>query len=117
MQGRFVLLALAGGGTVWTAHLLAGYFLVALGCPRGWPALSGILSAVTAVCTASALAVAIVALRARRRARRTGETGEAAHMLLSVSSLLAALFAAMVVLGGLAVTALPPCQTAIGGAP
>jgi hypothetical protein len=115
MRGAPLVLVLAGGGTAWMLHLLTGYFLVSLGCPRGWPALSWTLITVTGVCTASALAVAVVALRARRRADAGLEDGETSRLLSSVAALLATLFAIMIVLGGLAVAALPPCQEAVGG--
>ena len=116
MRSGILFLALAGGGVAWTLHLFAGYFLVSLGCPRGW-ALTGTLLAVTAVCAASALAVAIVASRQRKRVRHGSADGETPQLLLGVSALLAALFAVMIIFGGLAVAALSPCQAAVGGAP
>jgi len=115
MRGAPLVLALAGGGTAWMLHLFAGYFLVSLGCPRGWPALGWTLITVTGVCAASALAVAVVAWRERRRADPGREDGGTSRLLLSVAALLATLFAIMIVLGGLAVAALPPCQAAVGG--
>ena len=39
-----MLVALASGGMVWILHLLASYFLVSLGCARGWPALGWTLA-------------------------------------------------------------------------
>jgi hypothetical protein len=115
MRGAPLLLALAGGGSAWMLHLLAGYFLVSLGCPRGWPALGGTLAVVTGVCAAGALAVAALALRRRARIPRGHADGETARLLLNVAVLLSALFAAMIVLGGVTVAALPPCQAAVGG--
>lgn len=117
MRSGVLFLALAGGGTAWALHLFAGYFVVSLGCARGWPALTGTLMAVTAVCTVSALAVAIVAMRGHQRAHRRRDDGETPQLLLSVSALLASLFAVMIVFGGLAVAALAPCQAGVGGAP
>jgi hypothetical protein len=114
MRGAPLVLVLAGGGTAWMLHLLTGYFLVSLGCPRGWP-LGWTLITVTGVCAASALAVAVVALRRRRRADAGLEDGETSRLLSSVAALLATLFAIMIVFGGLAVAALPPCQRAVGG--
>ena len=116
MQSPVLLLAFAGGGTVWALHLLAGYFLVSLGCPRAWPALTGMLGAVTAACVVLGLGMAVVARREQRRIVRTADDGDAAHMLLGISILLASLFVVMVIMSGLAVVALPPCQAAIGGA-
>ena len=115
MRGAPLLLALAGGGSAWMLHLLAGYFLVSLGCPRGWPALGGTLALVTGLCAASALAVAALALHHRRRLPRGGGDGESPRLLLNVAVLLSALFAVMIVLGGVTVAALPPCQAAVGG--
>ena len=113
MRRTIPLVALASGGTVWMLHLLASYFLVALGCPRRWPALGGMLVAATVVAVAGALVVAAVAWRERRRLR-SGEGHETSRLLLGVAALLAALFAIMTVLGGLTMVAQPPCQAAIG---
>jgi hypothetical protein len=104
-----VLLALAGGGTAWMLHLAAAYFLVSIGCARGWPALGSALATSTAACATAALVVAVIAWRARRRTGRGG--AEASRFLLGVGVSLSVLFAVMIVLGGLTVVALPPCRT------
>jgi hypothetical protein len=110
-------LTLAGGGAAWALHLLAGYFVVSLGCARHWPALGGTLASVTGICAAGALAVAIAAWRTRRRDHDAADDGETFRLLLGVAVLLDVLFAIMIVLGGMAVAALPPCQAAVGGSP
>ena len=115
MRDASLLFALTGGGTAWMLHLLAGYFLVSLGCPRGWPALGTMLVAVTVGCAGGALAVAAAALRARGRAPRSPGDGATRRLVLNVAVLLGALFAGMIVLGGVAIAALPPCQAAVGG--
>jgi hypothetical protein len=117
MRDRAVLVAVAGSGTAWIVHFGAAYVVVALGCPRGWPALGWLLAALTVVCASAALAVGVFAFRRRRRAARGNAAGEAQRLLFAVGILLAALFALAVVAGGVAVVALPPCQpVAIGGA-
>lgn len=113
MRGATLLVALASGGTVWILHLLAGYFLVSLGCAREWPVLGWTLASVTVACASTALIVAVRALRQRRRTPRTGAEGETARLLLNVAVLLSTLFAIMMILGGLTAAALPPCQTVI----
>ena len=112
MRGGGLLLALTGAGGAWALHLFAGYFLVSLGCARGWPALTPMLAVVTGVCAAGAVAVALTAWSAR------GKRGasEASRLLLGAAGSLGLLFAIMIVLGGLAVAALPPCQAAIAAA-
>jgi hypothetical protein len=106
MHTRPVFLALAGGGTTWMLHLSAAYFIVSIGCARGWPGLGFALAMTTVACAMGALAIAVIAWRARRRARRA----EASRFLLGVGASLSVLFAVMIVLGGLTVVALPPCQ-------
>src|SRR5262245_18489715 len=116
MRGRSLLLALVGGGAVWTIHLFASYFLAAIGCPRGWAALGWLVGILTAVCAAAAVAVALAGRRRMRRARpaRDGEATEAQRLLLTVGIVLGALFAIMIVAGGVAAVALSPCPTIPG---
>lgn len=116
MRTRTLLLALVGGGTAWVLHLFIGYFVVALGCPRGWPAIGATLVVVTALCVAVAVGVGAVAWRGRDRARRLPDDGETLRLLLSVAVSLATLFALMIILGGLTVVTLSPCQAGVGGA-
>jgi hypothetical protein len=105
-SGWPVLLGLAGGGTAWVLHLSAGYFMVSIGCARGWPALGLALAMTTAACAMGALAVAVMAWRARGRTRGA----EASRFLLGVGASLNILFAIMIVLGGLTVVVLPACR-------
>ena len=114
---RPLLLTLAGGGTAWALHLFAGYFFVALGCPRQWRGLGGTLAIVTTVCAAGALAVTLAAWRARARMPSAAADGDAFRLLLGVAVLLGALFTIMIVLGGLTAAALPSCQAAVGPGP
>jgi hypothetical protein len=109
MRTAPLLFALGGGGAAWMLHLLAGYFLVSVGCARGWPAIGTMLALVTAACALAALAVTTLAWRGRRRTGRAGEDQEAARVLFGVGAVLGLVFAIMIGLGGLTVVALPPC--------
>jgi heme/copper-type cytochrome/quinol oxidase subunit 3 len=113
MDRAAIVWVVAGGGAAWALHLFAGYFLVSLGCARGWPALGALLGGLTAACAAGALAVTVGAWRRRRRTHRADD--EAVRLLLAVAAVLGVLFAIMIVLGGLTAAALPPCQAAVGG--
>jgi hypothetical protein len=117
MHRGSLVLTLAGGGAAWALHLLAGYFVVSLGCARHWSPLGGTLAIVTGICAAGALAVAIVAWRTRRHTRRAADDGETFRLLLGVAVVLDVLFAIMILLGGMVAAALPPCQAAVGGSP
>ena len=110
MRGQPVVVALAGGGMAWMLHLLAGSFMVSIGCGRGWPALRPTLAGITAVCAAGAIAVTLASLRARQRTRRAGDDAEAQRLLFNVAAFLGLLFTIMIMLGGLTVVALAPCQ-------
>ena len=104
-------LALGGGGLAWSAHLFAGYFLVALGCPRAWP-LGWLIAAVTLVAAAVSLTTGVLSLIGRRRAPARG----AAALLYGAAALLAGIFTVAILLGGMTSLILPPCQgMAIGG--
>jgi hypothetical protein len=106
-----VLFALAGGGAAWALHLFAAYFVVAIGCARGWPAPGWLLAGITVIFAAAAASVAVVARRARRRARGADDSAEARRLLHTVGMLLGGLFAVMILVGGLTALALPPCQS------
>ncbi|HEY7516862.1 MAG TPA: hypothetical protein VIE36_01105 [Methylomirabilota bacterium] len=105
-------LALGGGGLAWSAHLLTGYFLVALGCPRTWP-LDWLIAAVTLIAAAVALATGVLSLIGWRRAPARGD---ATAILYGAGVLLAGLFTIAILLGGTTALILPACQgVAIGG--
>jgi hypothetical protein len=115
MRHGTVLLALTGGGTAWLVHLGGAYVLVALGCPRGWPALGWQLAGLTVMCATVAVAIGVLSVRRRRP---LPHNAEAPRLLLGVGALLAGLFALLVLGGGLAAVVLPPCRgVGIGGAP
>jgi hypothetical protein len=107
-------LALGGGGIAWTVHLLAGYFLVALGCPRAWP-LGSLIAVLTLVAAAVSCATAVLSLRGRRRTPAPSDGGATA-LLYGAAALLAGFFTLAILLGGMTMLILPPCQgAAIGG--
>jgi hypothetical protein len=112
MRGRLAL-GLLGGGSAWILHLSASYFLVALGCPRGWPALGALLGVVTLVGAAGAVAAGVAA-RVGGRGEPGGaadetDPGEPARFVAGVGMLLAGLFAVMIVVTGVAPLVLSPC--------
>ena len=121
MRDVIVLLALTGGGIAWLLHLSAAYALVAVGCPRGWPAPGWQIGGLTGLCASLAVAVCALALRRRRRLQRLPDTDpgwQAQRLMLGVGSVLAVLFGIAVMLGGVVALVVPPCQgVAIGGAP
>jgi hypothetical protein len=106
-------IALASGGVAWAIHLLAGYFLVALGCPRAWP-LGGLLVVVTLVTGAISLAVGLISGDRWWSARASGDEGSAA-MLYATAALLGGLFTLAIVLGGITAVILPACRDAAIG--
>jgi hypothetical protein len=115
MTGRSApWLAVGGAGVAWTVHLFAGYFLVALGCPRAW-AVGWMIALVTALTAGVSLATAVMSVRGWRRGRRRDDAG-AATLLYGAGALLAGLFTVAIVLGGMAAVILSPCQSVgIGG--
>jgi hypothetical protein len=111
MRGRLAF-GLLGGGTAWLLHLCASYFLIALGCPRGWSALGILLSVVTLVGAAGAVAAGL-ATRGTDRGERVGgwteDPGEPARFVAGVAVLLAGLFTFMILVAGVAPLVLSPC--------
>ena len=108
-------LALGGGGIAWTVHLLAGYFVVALGCSRGWP-LGRLIAILTVVAAGASLATGVLSLRGWRRPAASAEDGGARALLYRAAAFLAALFTLAILLGGATTLILRPCQgVAIGG--
>jgi hypothetical protein len=113
MRGPLVL-GLLGGGAAWIVHLSASYFLVALGCPRGWPALGVLLGVVTLAGVGGAVAAGMAARRGGRvgPARAVADEpdpGEPARFVAGVGVLLAGLFAFMILVAGVAPLILSPC--------
>jgi hypothetical protein len=107
-------LAITGGGLAWTAHLFAGYFVVALGCPRSWP-VGTLLGVITVTAAAGALGSGIVSAR-RWRLTKRHDGSHARALMFAAGALLAGLFALGIVLGGLGALILSPCRdVAIGG--
>jgi hypothetical protein len=107
-----------GGAVAWAAHLLAAWSLDELTCAAGsqrvaavplWQAVGLAVVVPALVATGSLLVAALV----WRRTGRAGEEGVAfgRSRLLAVIGVWAnLLFLAIIVLGGVAVLVLPPCQ-------
>jgi hypothetical protein len=108
-------IALTGSGVAWSAHLFAGYFLVALGCPRGWP-LGSMLAGATAVAAAAALGIGVGAARAWRRSGPAPNDDHVTRLLFGAAALLAGLFTLAIVVSASTALVLSPCRAvAIGG--
>jgi hypothetical protein len=114
MRGRLAL-GFLGGGTAWILHLAASYFLVSVGCARGWRPLGVLLGAVTLLGVAGAVAAGVAAGRGGRTPAPEGATGgdpgESARFVAGVGMRLAALFAFMILVAGLAPLALLTCPS------
>ena len=107
-------LAITGGGLAWTAHLFAGYFVVALGCPRSWP-VGSLLGVITVAAAAAALGSGFVSARRWQQTKRHDGFHTRA-LMFAAGTLLAGLFTLGIVLGGLSALILSPCRgVAIGG--
>jgi hypothetical protein len=107
-------IALGGGGVAWTVHLFAGYFLVALGCPRSWP-LSWMLGVVMVLTAGISLAIGVMSVRGWRRAPASDDDGATA-LLYGAAAMLAGLFTVAILLGSITALILSPCHSvAIGG--
>jgi hypothetical protein len=108
-------IAIGGGGAAWAVHLFAGYFLVALGCPREWP-LGGMLTVVTVLAAGVALAIGMLSARGWWRApARDGDDDGASALLYGAAAMLAGLFTVAILLGGITALMVSPCRSvAIG---
>jgi hypothetical protein len=113
VRGR-LLLGLLGAGTVWLLHLCASYFVVAVGCARGWPALGLLLALLTLAGAAGALGAGRAARSGRtveppRPAPGEPDPDEPVRFVAEVGARLGWLFAFMIALAGVAPLVLPPC--------
>ncbi|SIM82973.1 hypothetical protein [Micromonospora cremea] len=110
-----------GGGVAWGVHVLAAWGLDELACAAGSDRVLamplgrvvGLAVIVPALVTAGSLAVAALAWRRTARAQATGTQDRAygrSRMLAVVGVWVNLLFLTIIVLGGVAVLVLPPCQ-------
>jgi hypothetical protein len=115
--GRY-LLALLGAPVLWTAHLLVGYFLVALACTTGWAdGVDPLLIASTVALGAASAWCGLYAWRGWRE-RRTplGLAGEvngppsASALLYLMGALAGVVFTLAIVWEGLPPLFVPTCQ-------
>src|SRR4051812_44720918 len=110
-----VWFAVLGGAVAWAVHEVAGWLLTELPCVRGHQEVLGLgLRSVTAVTTVVpglvALTALVLALLGGRSLRDAGDDRRTtrARFMLRLGAWLAALAVMMIVLGGIAVAALPP---------
>jgi hypothetical protein len=118
--------ALTGAAFAWTAHLLAGYVIVAAWCSARWRGGALAIGVLTALCAVASAATGLLALRIYRRAQeglrvdeeagdpepwdaRMGERGARAVFLGVVAMFMAAIFTLAIVLQGLPVFFAPFC--------
>ncbi|SCL32854.1 hypothetical protein GA0070624_4585 [Micromonospora rhizosphaerae] len=119
--GLLLWYGVLGGALAWAVHLFVGWSLDELTCATGadtvaqvplWQAV-WLAVVVPAVATVGALLVATLAWRRTARAQRGREDDPSfgrARMLAVVGIWANLLFLAIIVLGGVAVLVLPPCQ-------
>ncbi|RGC66744.1 hypothetical protein C5N14_22010 [Micromonospora sp. MW-13] len=119
--GLLLWYGVLGGAVAWVVHLLAGWSLDELTCAAGservsavplWQAV-GLAVVVPALVTVGSLLVAALAWRRTAQAQEAGADDRAfgrARMLATLGIWANLLFLTIIVLGGVAVLVLPPCQ-------
>ncbi len=119
--GLLLWYGVLGGAIAWAVHLLVAWPMVELSCAAGSgrvatvalrPAV-GLAVVIPALVTAGSLLVATLAFRRTARAQAAGEEDRAygrARMLAVIGVWANLLFLTIIVLGGVAVLVLPPCQ-------
>ena len=119
--GLLLWFGVLGGAVAWAVHLLAAWPLDELTCAAGservsavplWLAV-GLAVVVPALVTVGSLLVAVLIWRRTARAQAAGTEDRAygrSRMLAVVGVWANLLFLAIIVLGGIAVLVLPPCQ-------
>lgn len=119
--GLLLWYGVLGGALAWAVHLIAAWGVDELACAAGservsavplWQAI-GLAVVIPALVTAGSLLVAAMVWRRTARAQRAGAEDRSyarARMLATVGIWANLLFLAIIVLGGVAVLVLPPCQ-------
>ncbi|SCF35782.1 hypothetical protein GA0074696_4810 [Micromonospora purpureochromogenes] len=120
--GLLLWYGVLGGAVAWTVHVLVAWGLDELACAAGSERVSavplgpavGLAVVVPALVTAGSLAVAALVWRRTAGAQSAGAEDRAfgrSRMLAIVGIWLNLLFLTIIVLGGIAVLVLPPCQS------
>ncbi|WP_319459317.1 hypothetical protein [Micromonospora sp. RTP1Z1] len=116
--GLLLWYGVLGGAVAWAVHLLAAWSLDELTCAAGservsavplWQAV-GLAVVIPGLFTVGSLLVAALVWRRTRRAGEEDRAFGRSRMLAVVGVWANLLFLAIIVLGGVAVLVLPPCQ-------
>jgi len=119
--GLLLWYGVLGGAVAWAVHVLVAWGIDELACAAGservsavplWQAV-GLSVLIPALVTAGSLLVAALVWRRTTRAQRAGAEDPAygrARMLATLGIWANLLFLAIILLGGIAVLVLPPCQ-------
>jgi hypothetical protein len=119
--GLLLWYGVLGGAVAWAVHVLAAWGLDELACAAGSERVSavplvqavGLAVVIPALVTVGSLLVAALVWRRTARAQRAGAQDRAfgrSRMLAVVGVWANLLFLTIIVLGGIAVLVLPPCQ-------
>ncbi len=121
-----LLVALLGGMTAWSLHLLASYTLLAFGCTSEWAGTRPALVAISIAALAASVGSGIVARRRWRMARevdtptddawdaRMGERTARVSFLMVVGLVLAIVSSIGVVFEALTIYLAPLCEAGVG---
>ena len=121
-----LLVALLGGATAWSLHLLASYTLLAYGCTSRWAGTRPALVAISIAALAATIGSGIVARRRWRMARevdrptddtwdaRMGERSARVSFLMVVGLTLALVASIGVVFEAMTIFLAPLCEPGVG---
>ncbi len=101
-----LLLAFLGAPVVWAVHLAVSYFLVALDCGTDWNGARVAVLLVTALCALAAAGSGVYAWRGGTSL----DPPQVREFLVRSGAILAALFAGVIILSGMAPLFLPMCS-------
>jgi len=119
--GLLLWYGVLGGAVAWAVHLMIAWPLDELTCAAGGENVSGVplwqavalAVLIPALVAVGSLLVAVLALQRTARAQSTGDDERAfgrSRMLAVIGIWSNLLFLTIIVLGGVAVLVLPPCQ-------
>jgi hypothetical protein len=109
-----LLVGLLGGPVAWAFHLAVSYFLVALDCNTRWDGAETAVLLATILCALAAGGTGVFSWRVLKRARGAGradllDSADVRDFLALAGVALSALFAAAIIMTGIAPLFLPTC--------